>query len=220
MYQGPPGTAPFPRRGNRKEQYMATQRRRSGGGSPDEGSPTGVSYPPAERELVVVAEPEARLRAGPRRRVGGRRGHRAAGRSARRRGRHARAALRRQRRPPRAAGGALSDTAGAGARPLAVLPRPAPTTSGSTISPQLSQLAGSRGLRKARRRAGGRSSRTCRAAAALRAGHARLHAHARSTWAPPRRASTRAGRTRRPAGPAAASASSTSRAPGASRTRT
>src|SRR5262245_47240402 len=33
---------------------MASQRRRS---------PTGVSYPPAERELIVVAEPEVRLRA-------------------------------------------------------------------------------------------------------------------------------------------------------------
>jgi Subtilase family len=42
---------------------MARQRRRSGGGSPDEGSPTGVSYPPAERELIVVAEPDVRLRA-------------------------------------------------------------------------------------------------------------------------------------------------------------
>jgi Subtilase family len=42
---------------------MARQRRRSGGGSPDEGSPTGVSYPPAERELIVVAEPDLRLRA-------------------------------------------------------------------------------------------------------------------------------------------------------------
>jgi hypothetical protein len=42
---------------------MARQRRRSGGGSPDDGSPTGVSYPPAERELVVVAEREVRLRA-------------------------------------------------------------------------------------------------------------------------------------------------------------
>jgi hypothetical protein len=42
---------------------MASQRRRSGGGGPDEDSPTGGSYPPAERELIVVAEPEVRLRA-------------------------------------------------------------------------------------------------------------------------------------------------------------
>ena len=42
---------------------MPRQRRRSGGGGPDDGSPTGVSYPPAERELVVIAEPEVRLRA-------------------------------------------------------------------------------------------------------------------------------------------------------------
>ena len=42
---------------------MARQRRRSGGGGPDEGSPTGVSYAPAERELIVVAEPDVRLRA-------------------------------------------------------------------------------------------------------------------------------------------------------------
>jgi hypothetical protein len=43
---------------------MARQRRRSGNGGPEGASPTGGSYPPAERELIVVAEPEVRLRAG------------------------------------------------------------------------------------------------------------------------------------------------------------
>ena len=42
---------------------MARERRRSGGGGPDGASPTGVTYPPAERELIVVAEPDVRLRA-------------------------------------------------------------------------------------------------------------------------------------------------------------
>ena len=40
---------------------MPRQRRRP----PDGESPTGVSYPPAQRELIVVAEPEVRLRATP-----------------------------------------------------------------------------------------------------------------------------------------------------------
>jgi hypothetical protein len=39
---------------------MPRQRRRSGG---DDAGPTGVAYPPAERELIVIAEPEVRLRA-------------------------------------------------------------------------------------------------------------------------------------------------------------
>jgi subtilase family protein len=43
---------------------MAKQRRRSGGGNDRaETGPTGVSYPPAERELVVMADPDIRLRA-------------------------------------------------------------------------------------------------------------------------------------------------------------
>jgi hypothetical protein len=39
------------------------QRRGSGGAGPGDESPTGVDYPPSERELVVVAEPGSRLRA-------------------------------------------------------------------------------------------------------------------------------------------------------------
>jgi hypothetical protein len=43
---------------------MARQQPPSGGG-PEEAGPTGASYPPAERELIVVADPEVRLRATP-----------------------------------------------------------------------------------------------------------------------------------------------------------
>ena len=42
---------------------MPRQRRRAGGGGADDASPTGVGYPPAERELIVMMEPEVRLRA-------------------------------------------------------------------------------------------------------------------------------------------------------------
>ncbi len=41
---------------------MARKDRRSGGNGSGEAAPTGVSYPPAERELVVVAESEVQLR--------------------------------------------------------------------------------------------------------------------------------------------------------------
>ena len=44
---------------------MAKRRNRPNGeGRDDDAAPTGTVYPPADRELVVVAEPDARLRVG------------------------------------------------------------------------------------------------------------------------------------------------------------